>query len=181
MKTVTTEMVKGHPFQYRTTARQHSWSADTAAGKGGDTAANPVEHLLGALAECVAMTIEGAAAGKGWPVTNIRVTVTLDEIDDPDNAGQKISRFSESIEIEGPLDEKQVAGVKAAAKACTVFKLIERKKTFEANVTLVNPAVADTASTPAPVASGLPAATESAVPESAPPVVTTGNGKECAS
>lgn len=140
MKTVTTEKVVGHAFRYQTTARQHTWIADAAAPKGGDTAANPVEHLMGALAECVAMTAEGIATNKKYPVTHIRVTVTLDEVENPDGGDKKIPRFKEHLEVEGPLTDHQMDGLKAAMKICTVFNLLDGKKTFEPSYTLVRPA-----------------------------------------
>lgn len=188
MKTVTTEKVVGHAFRYQTTARQHTWIADAAAPKGGDTAANPVEHLMGALAECVAMTAEGIATNKKYPVTHIRVTVTMDEVADPDGGDKKIPRFKEHLEVEGPLTDQQMDGLKAAMKVCTVFKILDGKKTFEPSYSLVRPAAAAPTDTGATNASATAApqgvASGDGVANSAHPVTppaTAPGGGECKS
>lgn len=188
MKTVTTEKVVGHSFRYKTTARQHSWTADAAAPKGGDTAANPVEHLMGALAECIAMTAEAIATNKGYPLTHIRVTVTMDEVDDPAGGGKKIPRFKEHLDVEGPLTDAQMDGLKHAMKVCTVFKIMDGPKSFEPSYNLVRPAPAasfgstsdssTTAATPQVVPSSGDTATVST--PAVPPTTATGGG-ECKS
>lgn len=142
MKKVITESVAGHPFRFKTTARAHSWTADTVPPKGGDTAANPVEHMMGALAECIAMTAEAIATNKKYPVTKIRVTVTLDEVDE---AGTKVYRFGEHLDVDGPLTDQQMEGLKAAVKVCTVFKILDGKKLFEPTFNLNRPPAVDTA------------------------------------
>lgn len=188
MKTVTTEKVVGHSFRYKTTARQHSWTADAAAPKGGDTAANPVEHLMGALAECIAMTAEAIATNKKYPVTHIRVTVTMDEVDDPAGGGKKIPRFKEHLDVEGPLTDAQMDGLKHAMKVCTVFKIMDGPKSFEPSYNLVRPVPAassdstsdssTTAAAPQVAPSGGDASTVSTL---AVPPVTAAGGGECKS
>ncbi|MBY0548501.1 MAG: OsmC family protein [Candidatus Obscuribacterales bacterium] len=188
MKTVTTEKVVGHSFRYKTTARQHSWIADAAAPKGGDTAANPVEHLMGALAECIAMTAESIASNKSYPVTHIRVTVTMDEIDDPAGGGKKIPRFKEHLDVEGPLTDAQMDGLKHAMKVCTVFKIMDGKKSFDPSYNLVRPVPAVSSDSTAvsamtvvasQVVSGEEESTAAPVPAAPRPTAT--GGGECKS
>lgn len=171
MKQVITVKVVGQPYRYTSTARQHTWGADAPAGKGGDTAPTPVEHLLGALGQCLAMTIEGSAQSRGWKVPDIRVTVEYEEIDDPSEAGKKVHRFIEHIELHGDLDQKQVDRLKAAALHCTVYKMMTGKKEFDSKVVLVKPApaqpVVDEKS--APATADAPAATEQSTPAARQP------------
>jgi putative redox protein len=99
-------------------ARTHTLVADEPLDLGGDdTAATPYEHLLGALASCIAITLRMYAARKAWPLEGVEVDATMSEGRTP--------TITRTIRLRGPLDDAQRARLVEIADACPVSRLLK--------------------------------------------------------
>ena len=90
---------------------------------GTDEGPTPHELLVGAMAACVATTIQVFAGRHGWALGDLRVEVSYDQSTTPRGVDVQIHTSE-------PLDEKVQARVLAAAKACKVRKAIEAGMVF---------------------------------------------------
>jgi putative redox protein len=99
-------------------ARTHTLVADEPLDLGGDdTAATPYEHLLGALASCIAITLRMYATRKSWPLEGVEVDATMSEGRTP--------TITRTIRLRGPLDDAQRARLVEIADACPVSRLLK--------------------------------------------------------
>lgn len=77
--TVQGSLVRGTPTQVAITARQFDFTIDEPASLGGtDQGANPIEHLLAALASCTVISYQVWADKLGLKVDSIDVDLTGD-------------------------------------------------------------------------------------------------------
>lgn len=115
MRDVTVDWAEGKFAQDITVAR-HRFRADEETGKGGDdTGPAPHELLLAALGSCTAMTLKVYAERKGWPLRDVRVTLTGTTGD----TGLVISRH---LTLDGDLDAEQRQRLTEIADRCPVHK-----------------------------------------------------------
>jgi putative redox protein len=92
--------------------------ADEPAEKGGDdTGPAPHELLLAALGSCVAMTLRIYAERKGWPLRDVRVTLTGRH-----DAGRFI--IARQVTLTGELDAAQRSRLMEIAGKCPVHKTL---------------------------------------------------------
>lgn len=124
------------PHAYTVTARQHTFSLDIEPKlKGGDTAANPHEGVLGSLGACTAITMALYAAQKGWNVSFEVTEVTEDKIDDPDDTSEgtkkQIPHIVERVTIKGAVTDEQLTRLKEIGKRCPVYLLMLSKKVID--------------------------------------------------
>lgn len=115
---------------YRTsvTARQHEFFVDEpGALKGGDTAQDPYETLLGALGACKAITVRMYAQRKGWDLKEVRLDLAHSR---PEGRG-KPERIDISVSLKGDLDDEQRQRLKEIANACPVQKTMLGELTIE--------------------------------------------------
>lgn len=124
------ETGKAGPYQNEVFINGRRYLADEPEDAGGaDTGPDPYEWLTAGLGACTSMTLRMYAARKEWPLE--RVTVRLDHdkrhTDDCKACGPKdrIDVFSREIEVEGPLDEEQVARLGEIADRCPVHRTLE--------------------------------------------------------
>lgn len=96
----------------------------TAQG-GGGTALTPRQTLLAALGGCTAMTLKMYSARKQWPLTDVRVTVRLEE----GKAGAP-HRFEQEVELIGALDDEQRTRLREIAGRCPVHRILEGPVAF---------------------------------------------------
>lgn len=76
---VSGNLQRGTATEVSISARQHSFTIDEPAGLGGtDLGANPVEHLLAALASCTVITYQVWAEKLGLTLEGVDVTVDGD-------------------------------------------------------------------------------------------------------
>lgn len=76
---VTGAVKRGTATEVTIAARQHTFTIDEPAGLGGtDLGANPVEHLLGALASCTVITYQVWAQKLGLRLEGVDVAVSGD-------------------------------------------------------------------------------------------------------
>jgi putative redox protein len=135
--TVTVTQVPGQPYEHLLQAGNHTIVSDVPASlKGGDKGPTPHELVLLALGACTAMTIEMKAASKKMNLTKVTVTVTEDQIDDPQQPGTKIPQITEDVKLEGTLTAADITTLKRAADFCPVYRLLTGKKAIVTNLTL---------------------------------------------
>jgi uncharacterized OsmC-like protein len=68
------------------------------------------------------------APRRKWDLQEISVTVTIDEVNDPQKPGSKINQVEEKIEVKGNLTPAELAAIEKTAGNCPVLKLIEGPK-----------------------------------------------------
>ncbi len=104
------------PFRFEMTAREHTLVADEPVAAGGqDTGPTAVEMVAAALCACTATTLKMYAGRKGWPLTDVAVTVDLDWRE------MKLTRV---IALQGALDDEQRVRLMQIADACPVHKML---------------------------------------------------------
>jgi putative redox protein len=106
----------GAPYAQSVAIRHHRFIADEGAEHGAaDTGPTPSELLLGALASCVAVTIQMYARRKDWPLTHARV-----EVSGGDQQGTYV--IERRVVLEGDLSDEQRARLLDIAGRCPVSK-----------------------------------------------------------
>lgn len=126
MTEVQVTAIAGTPFKQEIKAGNHTFLSDaTKEFGGGEAGPNPHELLLGALGACTTITIQMYSQRKGWNVKNISVNVKEETIEDPNNAGKKLSSIVREIKIEGDLTEEQIESLKVIADKCPIHKIID--------------------------------------------------------
>ncbi|MFG0245067.1 MAG: OsmC family protein [Phycisphaerales bacterium JB052] len=119
--TVTTVTLGTQDYRTRVSSRQHAFFVDEpGALKGGDTAQDPYETLLGALGACKAITVRMYAQRKGWDLQEVRLDL---EHSRPNGRGNP-EQIDISLSFVGDLDDDQRQRLKEIANACPVQKTI---------------------------------------------------------
>lgn len=113
----------GTPYRVNLSNPQgHEWHADEPVDKGGaDSAPNPMQIVLSALAACTTVTLQMYADRKQWPLTGVDVDVQLNPNGSP-ASGNLIER---RISLHGALNDEQRQRLLQIAQACPVHKLLE--------------------------------------------------------
>jgi uncharacterized OsmC-like protein len=107
----------------------HKLFADAPKDAGGlEAGPDPHELLLGALGACTSMTLQMYAKRKGWDLKSVQVKVSEEIVDDPNNPGQKVTKFNREISVEGNLPDDQVEALKGIANKCPIHKLLSGPK-----------------------------------------------------
>ena len=127
MSVKTLRATLGAGYQTSMTARTHTFSADEPVDAGGtDTAATPIELLLGSLAACTTITLRMYAMRKQWPLEGVDVQV--------DYAAKPAPAFVKHITLRGPLDDDQKARLLEIAEACPVARLLRTGASSESRL-----------------------------------------------
>jgi putative redox protein len=96
----------------------HTWLADEPESLGGgDRGPTPNSLLLSSLGACTSITLKMYAQRKGWPLDEVRVTLTLQQ----EGEGTGIDR---QIILTGDLSDEQRERLLQIAKACPVHKIL---------------------------------------------------------
>ena len=104
------------PYAQIITLRQHLLTSDESAELGGsDAGPSPAELLLGALASCVAITLQMYARRKGWPLQNVEV-----DVDGRDEQGVYV--IERRLTFHGDLTDEQRTRLTDIASRCPVSK-----------------------------------------------------------
>ncbi|WP_153074943.1 OsmC family protein [Paraburkholderia bonniea] len=97
----------------------HTWFSDEPeTDGGGDRGPTPIALLLSSLGACTSITLKMYAQRKGWPLDDVRITLTLDS---NHNESTIIER---SIVLEGQLSDEQRERLLQIANACPVHKIL---------------------------------------------------------
>jgi putative redox protein len=115
MRQVTVGWARG-AFAQDVEVAGHHLRADEEVEKGGeDTGAAPHELLLAALGSCTAMTLKVYAERKGWPLTDVRVTLN-------GATGESGLAITRELTIEGDLSAEQRLRLIEIADKCPVHR-----------------------------------------------------------
>ncbi len=123
---------------YLTTIRTetHTWHADeTIEGGGTDTAADPVEQMLGALGSCMVVTVQMYANRKQWPLEKIDVELEMERFNAADypayqGNAQFIHEIREHITLHGPLSDEQKSRLLEISTKCPVRRVLTNPTFF---------------------------------------------------
>ena len=114
------------PYVQTIAIRHHRLTADEGPEHGAaDSGPSPSELLLGALASCVAVTIQMYARRKDWPVRHVRVETTGQTVD----GAYVIDR---RVVLEGELSDEQRTRLLDIAGRCPVSKRLTSGVTIRA-------------------------------------------------
>jgi len=117
------------PYKQEIKAGGHTLVSDApSAAGGGETGPEPHELLLASLGACTSITLQMFAKRRGWDLKQVKVNLTEDKVDDPEQAGKQISRITRDVQVEGDLTQEQVDALKVAADKCPIHKLLTGSK-----------------------------------------------------
>lgn len=111
-------------------AGRHTFFADEPVELGGsDVGPDPYSLLLAALGACTSMTVQMYAKRKGWPLEQVKVSLTYSRIHAKDceqclTKEGKISRIERRITLLGQLDDEQRARLLEIASKCPVHRTL---------------------------------------------------------
>lgn len=110
-------------------AGSHSFLADVPEAEGGtELGPSPHELMLAALGACTSMTVKMYATRKGWPLTEVEVTLREEKIPDPENESRTMPRIVREVKLSGELSDEQVESLKSIADKCPIHKLLSGPK-----------------------------------------------------
>ncbi|CAG4902676.1 OsmC family protein [Paraburkholderia gardini] len=98
----------------------HTWIADEPESLGGgDRGPGPVSMLLSSLGACTSITLKMYAQRKGWPLADVRVTLSIE-------TGEEGTTIDRKVTLEGDLSGEQRERLLQIANACPVHKILTR-------------------------------------------------------
>ncbi len=114
----------------------HGTLADEPQAIGGeDYGMAPYEFVIAGLAACTTMTLNMYAQRKELPLDAVKVYVTHDKVDIPDEG--KVDVFTKEIELIGELDEAQRKRLVEIAAKCPVHRTLSRSSKIETSLRIV--------------------------------------------
>ena len=137
MRQVTVRALSGRSYAVEAdNARGHVFVSDEPPDAGGeDLGPTPQELLIAALGGCVAITLRMYAERHEWPLEDISVRVTLEDVTptEPDftpgaiaEAGPsgKLPLIRSHVTLRGDLDETQRARLEQIAGRCPIHRVL---------------------------------------------------------
>lgn len=124
-------------FRQKMRLGKHYAIADEPKNMGGlDSGPSPYDYLLAGLASCTSMTIRMYADHKGYPLENVTVTLTHENIhatdckECPTNEGT-LESITRIIELKGSLTKEQKESILRIANKCPVHRTLTQKVNIE--------------------------------------------------
>ncbi|MDO8532328.1 MAG: OsmC family protein [Dehalococcoidia bacterium] len=120
-------------YQILVRAAPHAWVSDEPAPEGDDMGPGPYELLLSALGSCTATTLLMYARRKGWPLEEVRVTLSHQRIHaqdcrdcEADESG-RVDLITREIQVKGQLSQEQRDRLLSIATRCPVHKTLTHR------------------------------------------------------
>jgi uncharacterized OsmC-like protein len=124
---VTSQPNKG--LRHEIKAGKHNLVADAGTDIGGnDEGPDPHALMLSALGACTSMTLQLFAQKRSWDLRKVVVTLTEEQIVDPENDSRKIPKIVRTVEVEGELTAEQLDTLRQIADKCPIHKLLTGSK-----------------------------------------------------
>lgn len=125
-------------FKATITIRDHEMTADEPVHDGGENAGpQPMEMLVGALASCVAVTVQAYAKRKGFPLEGIEVEAKLIRYKGNEYPGYtgdalNVNEFIQKIKFIGSdLTDDQRRRMLEIAGKCPVHRILMQPNVFK--------------------------------------------------
>jgi putative redox protein len=118
-------------FAQRIAAGPHQLRADEPQSVGGDDSGpGPYDLVLAGLGACTSMTLRLYAERKGWPLSQVTVTLTHDKIhaedcEECETETGRLDRIERRLSIEADIDDEQRARLLEIADKCPVHRTLE--------------------------------------------------------
>ncbi|HEX2908086.1 MAG TPA: OsmC family protein [Phototrophicaceae bacterium] len=119
------------------TTRDQIWHADEPVESGGtNSAATPMEQMLGALGSCIVVTLHLVANRKNWPLEKVEVRLDVERFSGGEypayqGASQFVHEIREKVILHGPnLTADQRSMLMDIATRCPVRRLLEHPTFF---------------------------------------------------
>jgi putative redox protein len=129
MHSATAKLVSGATYHVESSVEGFTLVSDQPVKVGGTgKGPSPKGFLLSAIAFCTVQTLKMVAPRRKWDLQEVTVTVSWDEVDDPQNPGQKIAQIEEKIEVKGNLTAAELTAIEQTAGKCPVLKMVEGPK-----------------------------------------------------
>lgn len=130
-----TVVVKGGPSGFRqvVSVGPHQLLADEPKAAGSnDEGPDPYEFLLAALGTCTNMTLRAYADRKGWPLQDVRTTLSHvksyeDECEHCEKPAAMVDRIERRIMLSGDLSAEQRERLLQIANRCPVHRTLSSK------------------------------------------------------
>jgi putative redox protein len=146
MPEVTVHSLPGHTFAVEAANGRHVFIADEPVSAGGeDLGPNPDELLISALGACVAITMRMYANYKQWPLEDISVRLTLENVvpSEPEFTaeevaaanGAKMPLIHSSVTVKGDLTAEQLARLEEIAGRCPVHRALRARPAIVTTLT----------------------------------------------
>ncbi len=122
--------LQGEGFTTEMMVRHHAMTADEPESVGGnDFGPSPYELLSASLGACTAMTLKMYAGRKKWDLREVRVHLDhrkdyAADMTHMEEAQSKIDHFERLVEVEGDLNEQQLARLAEIADRCPVHRTL---------------------------------------------------------
>jgi putative redox protein len=121
-------------YRHAIRIRNHELVIDEPADAGGtDEGPSPLEMLSGALAGCIAVTMEMYAARKGWDLPSVEVECQFT----PAERGTP-TKFNIVMRLPDTLTDEQVARLEVIAAKCPVHRTLDGEVMFDERVERVS-------------------------------------------
>lgn len=112
---------------------RRSWIADLEQEAGGnETAPSPHDLLDSALAACTALTLEVYLRRKGWPVTDVHVSIDHQETKGED--GTVHYQLRRNIRIEGDIPQEDRQRLLEIANRCPLHRILTGQIEIESSL-----------------------------------------------
>lgn len=119
--TIQLKRIAEAPMAQSVTIRAHGLVADASVEEGGsDAGPSPHDLYDAALGACKALTVLWYARRKGWAIDDVQTVVERDA--SAERTG--VYRLATRLQVQGTLDDVQLAELEAVAGKCPVHKLM---------------------------------------------------------
>jgi putative redox protein len=147
MPEVTVHALPGHTYAVEAVNGRHTFVADEKPADGGDDLGpTPQELLVASLGACVAITLRMYANYKQWPIEDIAVQVSIENVLPSEPAftaeevtaahGEKLPLIHSSVTVKGDLTSEQLTRLQEVAGRCPVHRVLRARPAIVTTLTL---------------------------------------------
>lgn len=141
IETVKVKVIHANNLQNRIITKNHIIMTDEPRESGGDeSAANPVELLLGAEGACTVSVLMMFAKRMKYDLKSVEINLTRKRVRvedikgadaDIDNERGYVNKIEKNIKFIGNLDEDEIEELQRVSERCPVHNIIENRSYFE--------------------------------------------------